>query len=317
MKKLKKIMLSGVVLLSVMTNLKLAATWGSGALLGGTMMHGNDEINDEIKEAILGTGLVPGHVTIAMKEYTELFSSIHIVKIVDEYETHHANNQENDFGSIPSETVYRITLREKTKESVLDAIRKLNDHPDVAYARPSFLPGFEKSEAGGRFVPGEVIVRMKEYTELFAGLHIVELVDSYEKVRSAIPEDLIKNDIPMKTIYYVKLREKTIDSVFSAIDVLMARADVAYACPNYVVPADDSELLNAYYKYDLNNDGYVSNDDAAALIAHMGKSRDGNAAEWMENENLERFDLNSDCKIDMDDLTIITKAIEDKKLEQK
>ena len=110
------------------------------------------------------------------------------------------------------------------------------------------------------FVPGEVLVGMRHgfvapanLAELFPGLLIVEIEDTFRSVRDGLinakremkkagtlpPSEeylLDENNFtpPTRTLYKIKLAPRTRESVIEAIEILKRNPCVAYAQPNYI-----------------------------------------------------------------------------------
>ena len=75
------------------------------------------------------------------------------------------------------------------------------------------------------YEPEAVIVGMKEYTEWLSGLHIVEVIDINETLRSRMLESE-KENIPHETVFAIKLRETNAEKVQESINILSKRDDV-------------------------------------------------------------------------------------------
>ena len=184
--------------------------------------------------------IVAGEVIVVMKEYTEIFPGLNIVRILSRKDLSDEAAREEGQDAAPPKTVFEIKLRKNTMQSVSEAIEILERRDDVEYARQNERASISDSgsELPGSSSSGELIVGMKQYTELFPGLDIVSLQDSIEVLRAISSEEQIGRINP-GTRYQIKLREQTCQSSLDAIAILQKRQDVDYAVVNHIVSAPE------------------------------------------------------------------------------
>ena len=104
-------------------------------------------------------------------------------------------------------------------------------------------------------IPGELIVEMKEKTDasaflgMFPELRIEYIVDLYEKAKSDLGGGPI--NLSNKTIFYIKLEERSVENVFAAIDIVSKHPDVKYAEPNETLYRTNKIVDLFLYNYEF------------------------------------------------------------------
>lgn len=172
MKRLFKRLLAVVLCLALTAAIVPATAFAEG--------NGFTPLEDQWYKYYENTAFHPGELKLYLKgifigDITELFPEIDI----EEYELtgrYPATDTEivppKNYGK--QRTVYRVKLREKTREAVLEAMTILNDNQYLFAARPVL----------GGITPGRVIVTLKEQYYTYEGPG----GDPYPDLRDILPE---------------------------------------------------------------------------------------------------------------------------------